>query len=60
MHGPADALGRYYKAGANLKDGTRAELILSPFANLGRWYSDRKPRPDIKQRLYSYSVWLPV
>jgi len=56
---PQEALGPFYSADANLKDGTPAELALSPFANLGRWYADPETKPDIKADLYGYSVWLP-
>lgn len=56
---PKDALGPFYSAGVKLQDGTRAELALSPFANLGRWYADPEKKPDIKSQLYGYSVWLP-
>jgi hypothetical protein len=55
---PKDALGPFYSASVKLKDGTPAELALSPFANLGRWYADPETKPDIKAELYGYSVWL--
>ncbi len=60
MSTPADALGPFYKTEAKLKDGRSEELVLSPFANLGRWYKDPEARPDIKQKLYRYSVWMPA
>ncbi|MFL6450699.1 MAG: glycoside hydrolase family 127 protein [Bryobacteraceae bacterium] len=55
---PPDALGPFYNARTKLKDGTTGELALTPFGNLGRWYTDPGTKPDIRQKLYRYSVWL--
>ena len=57
---PTDALGPFYQTEAQLNDGAKATVALSPFANLGRWYADPNAKPDIKDKLYGYSVWLPA
>jgi hypothetical protein len=57
---PPGALGPFYKGNAKLNDGRTAEVVFSPFANLGRWYRYPDARPDINRKLYPYSVWLPA
>jgi hypothetical protein len=49
---PERALGPFYRGDTS--------VTLSPFANLGRWYADAASKPDIKEKLYPYAVWLPA
>ncbi len=54
---PDRALGPFYRTGSDA-----GPVVLSPFANLGRWYPGDTARPsalpDAKSRLYPYGVWL--
>ena|SRR5206468_9426982 len=57
---PPDALGPFYKANATLKHGRAAQVVFSPFGNLGRWYRDPNATPDMDRKLYAHWSGLPV
>jgi hypothetical protein len=69
---PDQALGPAYETQATALNGETVDVLLIPFANLGRWYaSDQEKTNDLKtgagtkngldlrERIHPYAVWIP-
>jgi DUF1680 family protein len=54
----ARALGPFFRASVDLPNGQTGAATFVPFANIGRWYRDDAPKPELHSRAYSYGVWL--
>jgi DUF1680 family protein len=53
-----EILGPGYIAPVQLAGGKRTEIILYPFANIGKWYKDKNNKPHKDSAAYSYAIWL--
>ena len=55
----AKAMGPGLKTALNMPDGQKAEVLMLPFANIGKWYRNDAEKSQVRNsQAYPYAVWL--
>lgn len=58
-HTPDRAMGPGLLTRLNTPDGEKAEVLMLPFTNIGRWYRDEAEKNRVRNsNAYPYAVWL--